>query len=209
MSTNTELIAEAQTGMGGYSESELRFIAKQLAGALEAAEAELTRRETIIEHAELSALCLSYLKPPTSNGLSWTLNPDALATAILERLAAAPVSLEAGVPPEADATPDHAFELGKIAGYDEAMTEVAVSLEAVKAETPAEPAWSELLSNDGEYEYTSTGSCDGSQAWFYRRRPALHRDAGSWETITADEHRAASIKWDGYGARDAAEGDTK
>ena len=32
---------------------------------------------------ELSALCLSFLKQPTSGGNSWTLTPDALADAIL------------------------------------------------------------------------------------------------------------------------------
>lgn len=35
------------------------------------------------ERDELSELCLSFLKPPTFAGGSWTLNPDALADAIL------------------------------------------------------------------------------------------------------------------------------
>lgn len=46
---NTKLIAEARTGTGGYSESELRFIAKQLADRLEAAEAALKFKQGLID----------------------------------------------------------------------------------------------------------------------------------------------------------------
>jgi hypothetical protein len=46
---------------------------------------------TTITRDYLSALCLSFLKPPTYSGGSWTLNPDALADAILAALTWAPV----------------------------------------------------------------------------------------------------------------------
>ena len=38
------------------------------------------------------------------------------------------------------------------------------------------------LKNDGTYEYTSTGSCDGTQTWNLRRTPAVR--PGAWEEIT-------------------------
>jgi len=45
---------------------------------------------TTITRDALSALCLSYLKPPNYSGGSWTLNPDALADAILAALTGVP-----------------------------------------------------------------------------------------------------------------------
>jgi hypothetical protein len=55
--------------------------------------------------ADLSALCLSYLKPPNYAGGSWTLNPDALADAILNRYRLWP---KADLPPKygPDGLPD-------------------------------------------------------------------------------------------------------
>lgn len=41
----------------------------------------------------------------------------------------------------------------------------------------------ETLRNDGVYEYTSTGSCDGSQSFFFRRKPAISANPSSWESI--------------------------
>jgi hypothetical protein len=42
----------------------------------------------------------------------------------------------------------------------------------------------ETLRNDGVYEYTSTGSCDGSQTFAFRRLPALAANPSPWEEIT-------------------------
>lgn len=42
----------------------------------------------------------------------------------------------------------------------------------------------ETLRNDGVYEYTSTGSCDGSQTFLFRRLPALAANPSPWEEIT-------------------------
>jgi hypothetical protein len=44
---------------------------------------------TVPDKDALSALCLSYLKPPKYAGGSWTLNPDDLADAILAALTGA------------------------------------------------------------------------------------------------------------------------
>lgn len=38
---------------------------------------------TQTDREQLAALCLSYLKPPKHSGGSWTLNPEALADAII------------------------------------------------------------------------------------------------------------------------------
>lgn len=40
-------------------------------------------RDDLTDRDDLSALCLSFLKPPSYTGGSWTLNPDALAEAII------------------------------------------------------------------------------------------------------------------------------
>jgi hypothetical protein len=42
----------------------------------------------------------------------------------------------------------------------------------------------ETLRNDGVYEYTSTGSCDGSKTFTFRRLPALAANPSPWEEIT-------------------------
>jgi len=39
--------------------------------------------DRVEEHKDLSALCLEHLRPPNYSGGSWTLNPDALAEAIM------------------------------------------------------------------------------------------------------------------------------
>lgn len=41
----------------------------------------------------------------------------------------------------------------------------------------------ETLRNDGVYEYTSTGTCDGSQSFAFRRKPAIVANPSSWESI--------------------------
>lgn len=40
------------------------------------------------------------------------------------------------------------------------------------------------LRNDGFHEYTSTGSCDGTQTFTFRRSPALAANPSRWEEIT-------------------------
>jgi hypothetical protein len=46
------------------------------------------------EQDELAALCLSYLKPPSYKGGSWTLNPTALADAIRARYTLDPINAD-------------------------------------------------------------------------------------------------------------------
>lgn len=41
----------------------------------------------------------------------------------------------------------------------------------------------ETLRNDGVYEYTSTGSCDGSETYNFRRKPAIAANPSAWESI--------------------------
>lgn len=69
--------------------------------------------------------------------------------------------------------------------------EVAISseeavdrLRVILSELPEiHPVFEPSLRNDGTHEYTSTGSCDGSQTWNYRRTPAFHSKPSSWESI--------------------------
>lgn len=46
-----------------------------------------------------------------------------------------------------------------------------------------EPIWAETLTNDGEYEYTTSSDCDGSNVTYWRRKPkmAVVEDAQAWE----------------------------
>lgn len=54
----------------------------------------------------------------------------------------------------------------------------------LNGETPKlRTVFEETLRNDGIYEYTSTGSCDGSQSFAFRRKPAIAANPSSWESI--------------------------
>lgn len=46
-----------------------------------------------------------------------------------------------------------------------------------------EPVWAEGLINDGEYEYTISSDCDGSNVKHWKRRPEMVStlEASSWE----------------------------
>jgi hypothetical protein len=46
-----------------------------------------------------------------------------------------------------------------------------------------EPVWAETLENDGRFEYTLSGSCDGTESWHWYRRPSLQaiEPASPWE----------------------------
>lgn len=71
------------------------------------------------------------------------------------------------------------------------------ALEAVKADTPAPPAFVNSVPNDGRYEYTSSSDCDGSDPYYRARVPAKHAEAGPWFPISAEDYAAASKNWRG------------
>lgn len=90
---NKELIADAQRGVAGFNEVNLRNVVARLAAALEAAEAELKRRGEAREQAWASYQSEhGYTTYPTQpdTGADFAAGFDAGAA-----LAAAPVSLEA------------------------------------------------------------------------------------------------------------------
>lgn len=68
-----------------------------------------------------------------------------------------------------------------LANYHSALEDLDRILngEAPKLRTVFE----ETLRNDGLYEYTSTGSCDGSQSFAFRRKPAIAANPSAWESI--------------------------
>jgi hypothetical protein len=43
------------------------------------------------------------------------------------------------------------------------------------------PVWQETLVNDGEYEYTVSSDCDGSNEKRWRRLPRRVVEASAWE----------------------------
>lgn len=57
------------------------------------------------------------------------------------------MTVNADLPPERDATPDEAFDLGRIAGYDEAMREVSPRVVSTVAELDALPHGSVIRCN--------------------------------------------------------------
>ena len=70
---------------------------------------------------------------------------------------------------------------GQVALSSEAAVE---KLRALLSGLPEiHPVFEPSLRNDGVYEYTETGTCDGSQSWNFRRTPAFHSNPSSWEEI--------------------------
>ncbi len=68
---------------------------------------------------------------------------------------------------------------------------------------PEQLEWAEGLPNDGEYEYTSTGPCDGSYSIRLRRTPRARikdgmwvhtREYGQWESSTEEQYQAACLE---------------
>lgn len=65
--------------------------------------------------------------------------------------------------------------------------------------TAEQIVWQDSLLNDGKYEYTTTGDCDGTVWAYLRREPAAEvveglwthiRKPGAWATITEAEYNA-------------------
>jgi hypothetical protein len=48
--------------------------------------------------------------------------------------------------------------------------------------------------NDNPQQYLTTYSCDGTEAYHYKRRPTMPRVTFHWEPATADEVAAAAFK---------------
>lgn len=63
--------------------------------------------------------------------------------------------------------------------------------QASREVTDAQPQWADTLVNDGEYEYTSSGDCDGSNVKYWRRRPRFVIEYTAWEPSSSEAHDAA------------------
>lgn len=71
------------------------------------------------------------------------------------------------------------------AGADAILAAGWVSPAEARRREAAAAVWEEFLPNDGEYEYTSTSDCDGSQQKFLRRRPERRAESSPWEQCDA------------------------
>lgn len=113
----------------------------------------------------------------------------------LEKIYAAPSAVE----PEMPARIDWRAELQKIIDrqrpaesetdltidenlYRQALVQIEAILNGEKPRL-IRTVFEETLRNDGVYEYTSTGSCDGSEHYYFRRHPALSANPTAWEPI--------------------------
>jgi hypothetical protein len=56
-----------------------------------------------------------------------------------------------------------------------------------------EAEWVDGLPNDGEWEYTISSACDGSNVQHHRRRPRYVRQYGPWEPTTREAFDRATV----------------
>lgn len=96
--------------------------------------------------------------------------------------------------PEADATPDEAFDLGRIAGYDEAMREVSQPVEGV-AELIAE-----LDEMAGIIAITSDNGPNDKRAQLLARAAHVIEALSASQRPTSSDEEAKELFMDGYRA---------